>query len=254
MNSISLSNDTDKLGPVKPQPAGSKFTLPLRMPGWHADTQGAKKLFPEEALLGKVGFHAFPVPKHPVVKGKAFAEPGAGASDTAWIAFNQWILGEAIPANPISKFDTLLAEIAKRVRRYNAAMYWARRLHFHENATPVAIVPAANPDGPKDERDLGASPLDKTDPRFSGWVSNAEGEWSGAVDGLNAILADDPAGYGFVGVMADMIEVNGYIVSMRIVASDAKGAETLSDDERRILEFGGSSSSHVSVSSAFSTL
>ncbi len=116
-----------------------------------------------------------------------------------------------------------------------------RRLHFHENAVPAGGPPPRNPHGDKDS----GNPLpDPESPEFRQLVAGAEAEWSTAVDKLNELLAVDansPISHGCGPTMADMVEVNGYIVSMRVVA------------ERQGGEVGGSESSHISISSAFSS-
>jgi hypothetical protein len=121
-----------------------------------------------------------------------------------------------------------------------------RRLHFHENATPIKDPPAPNPNGDPPPYNDPRNPLPPT-PRseFKDLVDKAKHEWLVAVKKLNALInGDDPDfDQNFYPTTADMVEVNGYIVSMRIVSTERS----------RMLQIGGSSSSHIYISAAFSS-
>ena len=244
---------TERLGEIADQPPDSAFKMRRRMPGWRPDTRanGTIKFFPEEALeriknTGK--FRHFPVP----ATDKAFKEPREGSTDKDWLDFYEWILGQPITGG--SEFDNFLREIANSVRRYNAALYWMRRLHFAEN-TPNSDAPPRNPHGCKDLPDPADPtkprvPLDASAPGFDFYVTAAERVWKRATNELNDILGGATTDL-FTDIVADMVEVNGYIVSMRVIAND-KTAQ-LNAKARRNMQIGGSSSSHVLISSAFSS-
>jgi hypothetical protein len=237
------------------------------MPGWRADTldkffQKDVKLYPEQALLMDTATGRFEPFGHVNPNLSLFQEPSPTFPDPndpkktkeqwlqEWLDFKSWSLGAPLNTTKPTAFDTFLAEIAERVRRYNAAMYWMRRLHFHENDVPIKDPPKWNKHGDKLEK------LDNlTASDFQTLVTNAEQEWNDAVDSLNLLLAgndplpssDSHSDQGFKFTSADMVEVNGYIVSMRIVSSQP---QTTSD--YHTTQVGGSSSSHISISSAFS--
>jgi hypothetical protein len=213
-------------------PSGSNFKPGrLKLPRWLPDqrVEGGFYLFPEEAVRKdkNKGLEAFPPPGY-------FPGPFEEGS---------WILGVPFKKDPKSLFDTLIDNILSAVRRYNAALYWMRRLHFHEKAIllniPISFPPPRNPNGDKD-----GGPTDDltkwTTGAFKTAIGNAQTDWKNITDQLNDLLFAKPDP-NFPQIWADMIQVNGYIVSMRVVAApDAK-------------EMGGSSSSHISISSAFSS-
>jgi len=257
-----------KLGEIKAQPTGppkSAFNLMRRMPGWRPDTkevqgQGDEYYFEEEAILKyekkgpdgnkKEVFRRFPPPNNfpepnpdtPDTR-VAFDEPTTGKPED-WLTFNSWILGSAIKGT--TDFDCFLSQIADRVRVYNAALYWLRRLHFHENAPADSDPLPHNRYGDK-KKDLPDLTQDSGREEFINLVQKAEGNWIQAVDFLNKMFEED--GLPFKNIKPDMIEVNGYIVSMRIVCEPSSAKE----GNPRTREVSGSSSSHISISSAFSS-
>jgi len=257
---MSKETRTDKLGEVSKQPGKSKFQILRRMPGWHADTQadGMVTLFPEEMLRRTSGsngkFEHFPVPGEKIGKSEAkdsrqmekFTEPppldrSKPETAVAWCDFNQWFLGTPLVDDPKKKdkfFFDFLNEIANHVRRYNAALYWMRRLHYLENVT--GTQPPRNPHGDKEPA---TGMPDPGTLEFDALITQAQYEWDKVVEDLNALLNGEKktSNHGFTDTKADMVEVNGYIVSMRIV----------SQKRPWLKEIGGSSSSHFSVSSAF---
>jgi hypothetical protein len=250
----------------------------MRMPGWYPDAipistrdgtepeyvfpdEAIKYVSPGEALSRSVpaGFYPFPVPHSEDIHGTdtPFLEP-KDASD--WTRFNRWIYGHAIPepARGEALLTTLIRHLADHVRRYNAALYRLRRLHFYNTVSsrnsgpsPTIPLPPQNPHGDPSDFPLPAPDSD----RFCELAKDAEKEWTTVTTVLNAFIEAEfpPPGSTPPGSnapklkieAADMIEVNGYIVSMRVVASDP-------EKPVRPNEVGGSSS-HVSVSSAFSS-
>jgi hypothetical protein len=241
-----------KPGDHVPHPQGSKFKGKVKLPGFLPDTfvDDGQYLFLEEAILTSPGFKAFAAP---ATGGAAFQEPAPGDPATAWTDFNSWILGA--PFNPTIDpathkpvpFDALLQDIATRIRKYNAALYWMRRLHFHEKAQllniPINSAPPRNPHG-----DLAPDPINPTAPNFGSLVQAAQQNWKDAVNGLNDILLNGNNDFEYI--WGDLVQVNNYIISMRIAASNV--LPTLKSGAK-IYEVGGSSSSHTSISSAFSS-
>jgi hypothetical protein len=186
------------------------------LPKWLPDTQddGATKFFEEEAIgvierSGKFKQLAFVPPKQPD-KNLLGENPVDNSS---------WILGEPLKkknnaTESDKEFDKFLSQLAQCAREYNAALYFMRRLHFHENKLPGSIDPPANPFN-KAAREEEPLP-DKADPKFRQLVTDAQTSWEAVVDKMRKLLID--GGDSVSEVFADMIQVNGYIVSMRIVA------------------------------------
>jgi hypothetical protein len=266
---------TKKLGELAPHPkrnqSAFKQITSMRLPGWRPDTADVTNpsgqiepeyYFVEEALYGDqqrpAKYKQFPVPnRFPLTSGNTgneFVQPPGhyNPDDTSnadkWHQFNSWILGgkldEESDFNSDTVFNRFLRKLAVRARIYNAALHWIRRLHFAENTEPLdPKVRYYNSHG-----DVRAD-VNASDPDFAHLVSQAECDWKKAVDALNALLGGSDTPTEFGEVWADMIEVNGYIVSMRVVAY--KGLRK--GDPVEGMELGGSSSSHVYLSSAFSS-
>jgi hypothetical protein len=238
---MSKKTTTHKLGEIKNQfgPAAAIFTMQRRIPRWHPDADddgsgGRKELHIEEAIRvnssGK--FERFPVPTS---AGHAFEEP-TGAADGA--VFNRWILGGKIEEQRPgeSALTKLLRDLAVLVRRYNASLYRLRRLHFFLNAPAGSPLPPRNPAGDEELPPTGGRTIEDM-------VKDAEKDWKKVTKEIDDFIDNRPPHpTGLRNIMADMVEVNGYIVSMRVV--------TNATDERPVI---GSSSSHVSISSAFSS-
>lgn len=239
------STNTYGLGAVRSEPSGSPFKLAKRMPDWHpdaADVGHAKRqyLFPEEALqAGKDSSVPFPIP----------SIPGSGHGPNPKDPAHGWILGGPIPeptTDPAKTgFTKLIRELAEMVRCYNASLYRLRRLHYYQktgrddmprnpNGDPKSLP---NPYGP------GSNPK-----AFAEMVANAEADWAD----VNRIIDDflDGAPHNLNLIAVDMVRVNTYIVSMRVVAEAPAGGRLRTRDGGT----GGSSSSHVSISSAFSSI
>jgi len=249
---------TGKPGGHAPHPQGSKFKGELKLPGWLPDTTviDEQYLFLEEALhKGTGGFDAFAAPR---TAAGAFQEPLPTDSPDKWNSFNSWILGAPFTKKPGDDFDALLEEIANCARRYNAALYWMRRLHLYEKAKllniPISTPPLRNPHGDHD-RGPNDDPAKWTDEDFKRMIPEAQKDWNMAVKGLDSVLKRT----GSLGsIWADMIQVNDYIVSMRIVsqttyADPPKSANAELPTKPKTVPYIGGSSSHISVSSALSS-
>lgn len=235
-----------KPGGIEDHPTGSKFKGKLKTPGWLPDKTeyDEESVFLEEAIFRhqERGLAAFPPPNHFGLPWDepnpppAFEEPQDN-DPARWKTFNQWILGGSFTQKQNDAFDVLLEDILKRVRKYNAALYWMRRLHFHENADPNKILtkPPRNPNG---DQDYGKEPKDWN---FDKLVPVAQANWKTAITELHGILTNGKPP--FKHLLGDVVRVNDYIISIRVIAQDKAWPDQL----------GGSSSSHISISSAFSS-
>jgi len=253
---------TYKLGDLEADP-DSPFSLPIRMPGWFPDGvelpwRNVQRLFPEE-LIG-IRPDLTPIPF-----GVQFCEPSSnpkkkkkGAAGASAQPDNpqKWILGDRIyeptKAQTTSGWPPLMClmcDLAKRIRKYNASLYRLRRLHYWFKfnkyvANDNSTFPPANPrGGDVDFKDL---PDPNTD-AFRKLARSAETDWIKVTNELNAFIEGAQLGYPthiivpeIRLVALDMVEVNGYVVSMRVATRVG------------LSEVGGSSS-HVSISSAFSS-
>jgi hypothetical protein len=239
------ATSTFKLSGVINHPSPGPFTMRMRDVGWHPDAtldsnDLREELFPEEAIgRDDKGFLIpFPVPTSQDANGKdvPFLDPTqAGAGD----GFNRWILGWSVPdvAEDEPPLTTLVRELATACRHYNASLYRLRRLHYHFYH-PDDPLPPQNPHGdPELPPRVGTT--------IAQLVAEAERDWKEVVIPQIQNLLDNKQTFGGKDIQviaADMMEVNGYIVSMRVIAEGVgEGAEV------------GGSSSHVSISSAFSS-
>lgn len=235
---------TYALSSVTPADPNSPFALSVRQPGWFpdgADIGGQpKRLFQEEVVGIKQNevVESFPV------------EFGAGPS-------NKWILGSPISASQ-GKFTTFVRKVAVKIRQYNASLYRLRRLHFYydyRNTDPRLVkFPKPNPHGdPKDANGTPIVPSPKSDPQqFKAMVKAAEDDWVRVADRVNQLLetaSSETNAFGFQLLAADMIAANGYIVSMRVVVKKPGANPTPGPHPPET----GGSSSHVSISSVFSS-
>lgn len=233
-----------------PHPPGSVFRGERKMPGWRPDmtTANFEYLFPEEAIFrdNQRKFHAFPPPTHPDASLPAdkrpFKDPEPNDPDAIKRKFNEWILGVPFVNTDDKKnteFDKVVKELLRLARNYNAALYWMRQLHFHEKKSQeIGTAPPPNANG-----DLG--PLPTTPDEHLNAVKAAQARWKVVVNELNALLAG--GGHKFKSFFVDFVQVNDYIVSARIVGDERV------PDNIAVEELGGSSSSHISISSAFSS-
>jgi len=241
---------TSKLGQIYPPDADGPFKLSWRYPGFHPDTSedddgNGQNLYPDEAIKSDARQAVFSPFPGPAGKKGPFWEPEAGAGAAEWKEFNKWILGGSLPLEKTGEklFTALLRDLAVCVRRYNASLYRLRRLHYYYYH-PRSAQPAKNKFG-----DPELPPIDPARP-IEKLVEEAEENWRLVTELLkNSIDQPDPK-YGFNIRAADMIEVNGYIVSMRIIALPAIGLPK--GGNKHTDEIGGSSS-HISISSAFSS-
>jgi hypothetical protein len=186
-----------------------------------------------------------------------FPEETIGSSSGSLIPFNvsfdeqsvpnNW-LGDPIPSSSAAG-DTdllkLIREVAQQARAYNAALYSLRRYHYAEKfwkpGQPMpSQFPKPNPNGPVEPASFPAPGTDD----FIAWAAVAEARFTTASKDLDTMIR--AGGHG-LDAIADMIQVNGYIVSMRVVANPKRSNV---DGRMGALEISGSSS-HVSISSPF---
>lgn len=247
---------TTKLGAVAPPDAtsNSPFTLPRRLPGWHSDSTVKKTdisiheraiLYPEEALEHSPK-GAFLPPPIPEFDGVPFAEPSAETHPEEWLKYiRRWIVGNPIVETDSKEFYLLLLELAQLARNYNADLYRLRRLHYYHLAATGAAegpLPPRNPHGEVDD------PEPRNPVKFAEQVRDAETHWKHSTAAIDAYINGEHRGLKIA--TADMVEVNSYIVSMRIILAPkviASGALTL--DPTDPTGHAGTSSSQVSVSS-----
>ncbi len=214
---------TTKLGPVEAPPGSTElpFTQPQRRPGWHSDATvrildlGHPErvvVDPAEALAVSVDGHPIPFPI-PSFHGKPFEEPDRHARPEEWLEFvRHWILGHPIVERDSREFYLLLLELAQLVRNYNASLYRLRRLHFYQKTGKdgkPGPLPPRNPHGEIDDPE----PCDPT--RFAEQVRLAEADWKKSTAEIDAFI--DGEHHGLKIATADMVEVNRYIVSMRVI-------------------------------------
>ena len=163
----------------------------------------------------------------------------------------KWILGGKLAATP-PKNEVLLTQLAKdlavKVRRYNASLYRLRRIHYcnrYSDAANRNYWPPANPHG-------GDEP-DPTLPGVPGRVAKAEQDWCKVTKDLDDFIESAKTTYSappnpnqikLIGL--DMVEVNNYVIAMRVVVEGLPGNTTPPEP--------GGSSSQVSVSSPLSSL
>ena len=237
------------LGPVTGPKANSPFTLPVRQPGWFPDGADVncqpKRLFLEEVagITKRSMLQTFPV---------EFDYTGRS---------NKWILGSRIDATKTDDLTKFIQRLAVKVRQYNASLYRLRRLHlywdYQDRPSQLVDPPKRNPHGdpktePKPKQDL---------PGFKQMVKDAETDWVKVTNQLNKLLetaSSDGNNFRIKLLGADMIAANGYIVSMRVVSKKLQ-TDAAAPVERPAgavawapPEVGGSSS-HVSISSTFSS-
>lgn len=245
-------NRTFKLGEVEPQrplPNGQKspFTMDLRIPGWRPDADddgrgNRKEIYIEEAV-GLLNDHLLAFPNPRSARGD-FEEPDPGDLDD----FNRWILGGAINDTPKSPFDELLLKLAQLARNYNASLYRLRRLHFYVYHGSTSKLPPKNPHG---DPEL-PPPAGTGTQSIEELVKEAEADWNNVTREINVFLDEPyPAADPLKIIAADMVEVNSYIVSIRVVADTVKNIKER--EAKRKMEIPGSSSSHISLSSTFSS-
>jgi hypothetical protein len=186
----------------------------------------------------------------------------------------KWILGKKLAKHTDLHVDTnftlFVRRLARRARQYNASLYRLRRLRFWLKYQQLVNTPGKI-NWPDNTDQWGNSPWGnnpgKPDPSntnindpksFPNMACTAEGDWQKVTDDFHQYLSDirehgcskmlepkDPL-FSFRLKAFDVVTVNGYIMSMRVVVGDPGGGDL------RSKELGGSSS-HVSLSSAFSS-
>jgi hypothetical protein len=215
------------------------FKLRRRMPGWFPDAFNPNDdedyLFPEEMI------------KHNGTIPFGFTLPTIGKPT------RRQLLGKVLPTKPNAQepFDKMLCALADLVRWYNIYLYEVRRFHYLKK---FGTALSDNPYGKQPPLPpLGHSLFNKK-------AQDAEDNWTAAAKALDDFIDSGigmPTGAFLPIVAVDMVQVNNYIISMRVVAQqsipDDLTLKEFKDLKAHILEVGGSSSSHVSISSAFSS-
>lgn len=236
-----------RLGRRISPPAKSPFSCPMRSPDWHADAD------PSWLPLPGGGVNQFPSPLFPeetvgrvVLRGSTVEYPfSISKFDRASAPGKKGWLGGRLPLKPKDPFDFALLEFARRARNYNSSLYLLRLYHFaYDRKKDLSYLPE-NKKGPKlDDGSLIPRPK-YGDPTFDFdfYAQIVEERWLTATQQLNAPFeAMNPSAADFA-FYADMIQVNGYIVSMRVVLTPT------SPPGREI----SGSSSHVSIDYPFSS-
>src|SRR6185369_16501080 len=200
------------------------FSLSRRMPGWFPDAADPRDdedyLFPEEVIRHANGI-PYPFKLPAIVR----PEP-------------HHILGGTIPTKDNAKtpFTFLIRELADKVRWYNITLYELRRFHHcwkFRTKDKDKNKPDPNPYGNQpDLPDWDAS-------TFKGSANTAQANWKKAAKALDDFIDGGAPGHGMPLVAVDMVQVNNYIVSMRVVA-----LQSTTKLQEHVLEAGGSSSSH----------
>lgn len=235
-------------GSYTPEVPGSPFTLLKRMPGWEdpaiKDPSGTNESCFLEEAVGKDNLkHLVPFPVPAPIGGNPFDEPSKPAIPNDYkntLEFNRWILGNELPPKPKPGqseplLSTIIRKLAVLARNRNASLYRLRKLHYFQDHPKEAQPPP--------------NPTDKTSN-----ISEAEINWKANIKAVDDFLntqtipikkkgiAGINASFKFL--TAELIEVNNYIVSMRLVIEYPirhKGKEL------------NGSSSHTSLTSPFSS-
>lgn len=232
----------NKSGPVLPSTLQHKgFNLRLRYPGWLPDeirkvdngsTTGIEQLYVEE-VLGAIKLADDSTLRLP------FQPPLHETGNSIWILgyplHEVDDQGNELPPEDWNKFNTWLLEVTRRIRNYNASLYRLRRLHLKAEGNKLEMEMLLT-DGGKE------------------WTAgNAESNWKQTVEHLRSILTPKSSDNPFDTCIADMVEVNGYIVSIRAVVEIFIGGSPELLAKIFGPQPGGSSSSHTSINSPFSS-
>jgi hypothetical protein len=229
------------LSSITAEDPNTPFKLHVRQPGWFPDgvdigTAKRKRLFLEEVVGITPTDITVPFPVE---------FDYAGTS-------KKWILGSRIDATQTDKFTTFVRRLAVKLRQYNASLYRLRRLHYYwyykDQDPRLVTFPKPNPHG---------DPKTNPDPigdikEFKKMVKAAEADWTKVNNQVNNLLetaSSDGNTLGIKLLAAEMIAANGYIVAMRVVANPPPVTPGVAPPP----EPGGSESSHVSISSPFSS-
>ncbi|PWU08853.1 MAG: hypothetical protein C5B50_28655 [Verrucomicrobia bacterium] len=237
---------TYAMGGIDPSPPPSPFTLRKRLVGWYpdgADVTGdnsCDRLFQEEVIGIKDNKVLAPFPIH-------FQDQDEASK--RWILGKKLVKPEEAPAKYIP-FTFFVRRVARLARQYNASLYRLRRLRFYSDYKDKLDQPGTVkwPENNPWTKKPGI-PNPKDSKAFGDMVQDAEGDWNTVTNNFHNYLkntGDTTDKFNFTLQGADMVTANGYIVSMRIVVQGPPSQGI------GILEVGGSSS-HVSLSSAFSS-
>jgi hypothetical protein len=226
---------TYKLGEIDPKSPRPPFKKKTRLPGWHPDeiddASGRNHVFPEEAI-GR---------DNALIPFKVNFNDGPGR-------WRDW-LGTSLPNPTVGepRLRTLVREVAKRARNYNSTLFLLRQYHYAKEF-PSSTLPTQNLKGPKNPQGRVIPNPIPTSPTFDDDAIEAEEAWAKAAGELENLLKPGGAETfcNVTLIAADMVEVNNYIISMRVVTDDP-----LVVKDRKFFELSGSSS-HISISSAFS--
>jgi hypothetical protein len=255
--------ETRRLKPIIKN-TNKSFNLRQRDPGWMPDmihstmpNESDERLFPDEAI-GLTNSPAsklipFQTPKGKNANGayQDFSDPLPNATAEERNEFNKWILGHPLEkpktgAQPSDiEFYNYLTDLFMMCRRYNASLYRMRRLHIatHPLFPSDGLVP--NPT----DLQLKELPDTKDLPIYNKAIKDAEKDWELVTGELRDKLKLSNVKWGdktVKQVFADMVEVNNYIVSARIIVEFIPEPSTE--------EYGGGSSSHISISSPYSSM
>lgn len=208
-----------RLGPIKNPKYG--FNLRQRSLRWQPDeiyygNPTHEAIYPEETLAATL--------LGPGIPGAAERTPFQPPIDGR---ASNWVLGHPFNSSG-SDFDIYIEELCKLIKFYNRALYRLRKLHLESelNHAQMADLP--------------------DDPPMS--ITQAEDDYKLACKNLRKQLQKKSKG---MRIVADCVEINGYIISVRVIYEIFTG-ETL-QAKKKVLQPGGSSSSHISISSAFSS-
>ena len=227
------------------------FSLPVRMPGWFPDgadlgQRHRQRLFPEEVIGRKKSGYYESFPVH-------FLDNNEDSKK--WILGSKLVRTKHAPdgEKPLTRF---VRRLALRIRQYNASLYRLRRLHFYWDYKDKAHPVIWPPPNPVESHPSIPDPSDLIG--FSNLVKEAETDWSKVCDQVNGLLEEasgDNSSYKVKLLAADMVAVNGYVVSMRVVVQKpGAGKQSIRPVSGPVaLREPGVSSSHVSISSAFSS-
>jgi len=219
----------------------------LRDPGWFPDGielpwHKVQRLFPEELVGVGNGRRGGKPVQVPIPFEVQFSDKEAEVQGKE---VHEWVVGklfvqptEAELSKKGAGLTALIAKLAQRIRNYNASLYTLRRLHMWFD---FGVLMRANPDG----QDPAKLPRAKS-PRFRALARAAEQDWIKVTDEITDFIQTNVKNNALVAV--DMVEVNSYVVAMRVVAPAGKTATGKASP----MEMTGSSS-QVSVSSTFSS-
>ncbi len=199
----------------------TQFELRIRQPGWVPDclkVYGDETAEPPEVLFVeeflKKANDNLKIP---------FVPPLIGEPDPKWVLgsrLHELKDGNELPRALWNAFNIWLYWLGVAARNCNASLYRLRRIHLQseKNAWPMEPLP--------------------TDSKEEWTVGDAEYDWQSSVLALRDLIRNPK---GLKNTVVDMTQVNSYIVSIRAIGDIPSH------------EIGASESSHISLSSAFSS-